>query len=448
MTAVRWLSTLSAAYALQADRAVLRKSIKLPDPVPAEGIAAAVECMESGSLFRYNVKDSDASQVSQCEAEFAEYTGFKFALGLNSCGSAIFLSLKCAGAQFGDLVLTNGFTFTAVPSAIVHAGCEPVYVECTDGLVVDVDDLRIKMDATPSAKYFVVSHMRGKLAEMDAVAALCKERGVVLLEDCAHSLGVLWNGEHSGHHGKIAAFSSQSYKLLNSGEGGFFATDDDDAMATAMAYAGAYEVLAKKHVVVPSQAALDKVMDGSIPNFSLRMHEATAAMLRPQIKTVDQRRSEYNRRYYKVAAMLDALPGVSVPKQLDQVTIVGDSVQFHVTRDTFASHDADASAVSKGTDDFLARCLERGLPVELFGSKTNARNFVNWRYAKQPQCGLPKTAEIISRAFDVRLPLRFEDADFDTIVAIVTEALVETRNTHGALSKVPAAAKVAADVGA
>merc|ERR1719380_154682 len=88
-----------------------------------------IKTMESGKLFRYNVASKEESQVSLVEKEFSDFTGYKFAVGLNSFGSAIFLMLKCAGAQHGDKVLTNGFTFTAVPSAIVHAGCDPVYVD-------------------------------------------------------------------------------------------------------------------------------------------------------------------------------------------------------------------------------------------------------------------------------------------------------------------------------
>jgi len=397
----------------------LRKNIKMPDPVPREGIDEVVKTMESGKLFRYNVASKEESQVSLVEKEFSDFTGHKFAVGLNSCGSAIFLMLKCAGAQHGDKVLTNGFTFTAVPSAIVHAGCDPVYVETTPGYVVDVADLEKKMDANPDCKYFIVSHMRGKLASMDAIKKLCDAKGVELLEDCAHSLGVLWNGGHSGHHGTMAAFSSQSYKMLNSGEGGFFVTDDDYAAARCMAYAGAYEALADKHFCRPCDAALAKVMDGSIPNFSLRMHEGTAAMLRPQIKTIEARRAEYNERYYRIAAQLNALPGCSVEDQLPQVTIVGDSVQFNVEADALGP-DLDA-----GADAFLAKCAARGLPVERFGSGSNARNFKNWKYAKAPECGLPVTADIISRAFDVRLPLLFEEEDFEIMVEIIQESLAE-----------------------
>lgn len=379
--------------------------------------------MESGRLFRYNVASAEESEVSRCEDAFAGYTGHRFALGLNSCGSAIFLMLKCAGAVHGDEVLTNGFTFTAVPSAIVHAGCEPVYVECTPGYVVDVADLERKLDAHPDARFFVISHMRGKMASMDEIEAACARRGVALLEDAAHALGVLWKGKHSGHHGAAAAYSSQSYKMLNSGEGGFFCTDDDDLAARAMAYAGCYETLARKHARVPSGAALAKAMDGSIPNFSLRMHEATAAMLTPQLLNVDDRRAAYNERYGAVAAALDALPGVTVPRQRPEVTIVGDSVQFNV--------DAATLPAAANADALVARCEERGLPVERFGAPTNARNFATWKYARPPACGLPATAAVIGRAFDVRLPSAFDDEDLDIIVEIIADAVAAARADAG-----------------
>jgi len=73
-------------------------------------------------MYRYNVKDAESSTVSKCEVEIAKYTGHKYCVALNSCGSAIMLMMKCAGLQPGDEVLSNAFTFGAVPSAIEHAG--------------------------------------------------------------------------------------------------------------------------------------------------------------------------------------------------------------------------------------------------------------------------------------------------------------------------------------
>ncbi|MDE5070417.1 MAG: DegT/DnrJ/EryC1/StrS family aminotransferase, partial [Trichodesmium sp. St5_bin8] len=116
------------------------KDSKLPDPIPQDGIQQAIKLMETGRLYRYNfgaefnendnlssLKSELASEVAQLEVEFSEYTGHKYMIAVNSCGSALFLSLKAAGVQPGAKVLTNGFTFTAVPSSIVHAGAVPIF---------------------------------------------------------------------------------------------------------------------------------------------------------------------------------------------------------------------------------------------------------------------------------------------------------------------------------
>jgi dTDP-4-amino-4,6-dideoxygalactose transaminase len=396
---------------MKQEKTILTKNIKQADPIPEAGILQAVELMQQGKLYRYNVPTADESMVSVVEKEIGEYTGHSYVVGLNSCGSALFLALKAAGVQPGDKVLTNAFTFTAVPSAIEHSGGEAVYVETDAGFRIDVSDLEKKMQKS-SAKYLMVSHMRGKIADMDAIVELCAKHSVYLIEDAAHSIGVLWEGKHTGHHGRIAAISSQSYKMLNSGEGGFLVTNDPEAGAAVAVYAGAYEALHSKHLAVPD-ASFFGDLSNQLPNYSLRMHAVTAAMIRPQIATIDERRERYNVRYYALAERLNALPGVTVPEQLPQVTIVGDSVQFTL-----------ATASSKEIGSFMASCKSRNLPVELFGDEKNARYFKNWKFAPT-DCELPQTERIIKSTFDVRMPLMWDDSDFDDMYAVIVESLGE-----------------------
>ena len=115
-------STDTSALLTNPIRTVISRDIKIPDPVPQAGIDEAVGLMKTGRMYRYNIPDAASSVVSKCEVEIAEYTGHKYCVGLNSCGSAIMLMMKCAGLQPGDEVLSNAFTFGAVPSAIEHAG--------------------------------------------------------------------------------------------------------------------------------------------------------------------------------------------------------------------------------------------------------------------------------------------------------------------------------------
>ena len=166
---------------------------------------------------------------------------------------------------------------------------------------------------------------------------------------------------HTHHAGKACAISSQSYKMLNSGEGGFFLTDDDYMAAAVATYAGAYEGLSVKHLTVPPKEAFAG-LSVKLPNYSLRMSGLLAAVLRPQVKTIDQRAQAYNARYEKLKAqLLERLPGlITIPDVTPGVTMpVHDSLQFNL----------DYGITDEQTQDFLDECAAHGLPVELFRHK-------------------------------------------------------------------------------
>jgi dTDP-4-amino-4,6-dideoxygalactose transaminase len=99
-----------------------------------------------------------------------------------------------------------------------------VLIESEDDHTMDLNDMEAKIAAHPEARFMLVSHMRGKLCDMDKVVEVCKKHGIVLVEDCAHAIGVFWGDRHSGHHGVVSCFSTQSHKAINSGEGGFLCT--------------------------------------------------------------------------------------------------------------------------------------------------------------------------------------------------------------------------------
>lgn len=404
------------------DRAYVTRDIKTPDPIPEAGQLASLELMKSGRLYRYNVKNAEESVVSQCEKEIAEYTGHKYCVALNSCGSALMLLLKTTGLKHGDKVLSNAFTFGAVPSAIEHAGGNAVYVESTMDMVIDVKDMDKKLTAHPDCQHVLISHMRGKVADMDSIKAVCEKHGAILLEDCAHSLGVRYNDQHTGHMGVACAISSQSYKLINSGEGGFLLTDDPDIIAQATVYAGAYEALSEKHLTVPSKEYF-KDYPRILPNYSLRMSQLAAAVIRPQIKTIDERIEIYNKRYVKLERAIQKRIGehMTIPRLTPGVTrMVHDSFQFSLGE----------KFTPKMIEHFLRECSTHGLPVELFGHQTNARNFVNWGFAPADE-SLPKTAAMLSHACDVRMPLMWDDEDFDDVADVLVESVAKVLADSG-----------------
>ena len=268
--------------------------------------------------------------------------------------------------------------------------------------------------------------MRGKLIDMDKVKDACdRNAGVTILEDCAHSLGVYWKGQHSGHVGLVSAISSQSSKMLNSGEGGFLLTNDADVAAKCAVYAGAYERLAEKHITLPGPEYFSE-LPTQIPNYSLRMSGLAAAVIRPQILTIDERRQKYNARYDYITKRLTEQVGhwLSIPVDTPGTLPVHDSLQFNL------SCELSQDQVQK----FLDECAIHGLIVDLFGNRSNARNFINWGFAPADD-PLPSTAEILRRACDIRLPFMWKDEDFSDLVDVICESINAVAYDRGSESK-------------
>ena len=222
-----------------------------------------------------------------------------------------------------------------------------------------------------------------------------------------------YKGVQLGHFAKVACFSSQSYKLLNSGEGGFLSTNDDDIAAKAILYAGSYEKLYQKHLRSPPAEAFEGIKK-DIPNFSLRMHSVTAAIIRPQFDALDDNVPRYNATYNMMKERLVKHRKVTIPSQFEGVSPVHDSMQMNIV-----------GLSEEQCNRFAALTKERGMPVEIFGNRENARNFINWNFSDADVSGLKQTTDIIMFAADVRLPLQFDDGDFDTMCCIIEECLDE-----------------------
>jgi dTDP-4-amino-4,6-dideoxygalactose transaminase len=397
--------------------------IAAPNVYAAEPIPDAVRSeidalLASGDLFRYG--PAPDSPVAKLEREFAEFMGVPFALAVNSCSSALFLSLKALGIAPGARVLIPAFTFAAVPSAVVHAGCEPVLVEVGTDFRIDLDDFAGKLADGIAA--VLISHMRGHTSDMDAIMALCAGRGIPVIEDAAHSLGTLWRGRKIGTIGAIGCFSFQSFKLMNAGEGGMLITHDPDLIARAIIMSGAYEHNWKKHPVVHDRFA---AWQNRLPLYNMRMNNLSAAVLRPQIREVPRRASDGRANHDYVAAILNASPWLKVPPHLGPELRAPDSIQFNLCGfDT----DEEARAFQRSAND-------KGVAVQIFGlSEDNARAFWNWNFIG-PQSELEQTRAMLMRACDVRLPARLGKDDLDFIATALIESADEVKQGRRAVGE-------------
>ncbi|MGD8348422.1 MAG: DegT/DnrJ/EryC1/StrS family aminotransferase, partial [Gammaproteobacteria bacterium] len=251
---------------------------------------------------------------------------------------------------------------------------------------------------------------RGHIADMDAVADLCRKHDVTLIEDCAHTMGARWKGTRSGNFGKIACFSTQTYKHLNSGEGGLLTTDDDEVIARAIIYSGSYMLYAR-HGTLPPDECFERVKFET-PNYSGRMDNLRAAILRAQLPLLDKNCARWNDRYRALEARLGENPQIRLPARPGAEDFVGSSLQFRV----------EALEASNAAE-LVAACAARGVELKWFGD-AEPRGFTSrydsWRYIENQQ-RLPRTLEILSTTFDLRIPLTFSRDDMDSIGTIISE---------------------------
>ncbi|MEO1551147.1 MAG: aminotransferase class I/II-fold pyridoxal phosphate-dependent enzyme, partial [Pseudomonadota bacterium] len=254
------------------------------EPIPQEAIDKAVAVLQSGRLHRYNTHGDAPSEVAAFEAAYAAWQGARYCLALASGGQALQIAMRSAGVQEGDQVLTNAFTLAPVPGAIAAVGGHPVYVETDESLRLDLADLSAKI-ASSGGKWLLLSHMRGHLCDMDRLTEITSAAGVTVIEDCAHTMGARWNGTRSGNHGVAGCFSTQTYKHINSGEGGVLTTDDAGLMARAIILSGSY-MLYERHGAAPDAQHFEGIRL-TTPNMSARMDNLRAAVLLPQLAALD-----------------------------------------------------------------------------------------------------------------------------------------------------------------
>ena len=384
-------------------------------PIPEEAIERAVAVMRSGRLHRYNVVDGEVPETVLLENEFAAWMGARFCLACTSGGYALQTALRAFGISPGEPVLTNGFTLSPVPGAIAAAGGDAVLVEITDDLVIDVDDL-VRKTRSSASRVLMLSHMRGHIADMGALMDAADGLGIAVIEDCAHTMGARWGNTKSGAHGVAACFSTQTYKHVNSGEGGFVTSDDEELMARATILSGSY-MLYGRHDAVPAGEVFDRVRLET-PNCSGRMDNLRAAILRPQLAELDRLVEAWNVRYRAIEGELRSAPGVRVRERPEQELFVGSSIQFMVP-----------GLDEAGIRSLVAECLARGVELKWFGHAepvAYTSRYDSWRYLERQS--LPATDRILASLLDMRIPLTFGVEDCRLIGRIIAECVAAIRD--------------------
>jgi len=259
---------------------------------------------------------------------------------------------------------------------------------------------------------------------MDNVEALCREEGLILIEDCAHTLGATWNGTNVGRFGHISCFSAQTNKGLNGGEGGILTTDDPEVAARVILHSGSYGLF-EHHKSRPDSSLFNALHD-MVPNFSMRMTNLVAAVLRPQLPLLHERNKRFNHHWQVLASDLRKSVHIDVPVRDPREGMSASSLQFRLPEFPYA-------CISRVVD----RCVSHGLKMAWFG-RDRWQGFTStakhWQYMGFDAKSLTKTFEVLDKLCDVPLyhTNSWDDEDFRLIAKIIV-IVVEQEAARGDL---------------
>ncbi|TKD52016.1 DegT/DnrJ/EryC1/StrS family aminotransferase [Sphingomonas baiyangensis] len=194
-------------------------------------VEAAAQTLRTGRVNQWT-----GSEVRDFEADYAAALGARHAIALANGTLALELALMAYGIGPGDEVVTTPRTFIASASAVVMRGATPVLAD-VDPVTQNITPETIAAVLTPATRAIIAVHLAGWPCDMRGIMALARERGLVVIEDCAQAHGAEIDGEPVGSFGDAAAFSFCQDKIITTGgEGGLLVLDDEERYRTAWAY--------------------------------------------------------------------------------------------------------------------------------------------------------------------------------------------------------------------
>ena len=249
-------------------------------------------------------------KVNEFEKKWAEFIGVETAIGLNSATAALHLALRVFGFPEGKKVLVPSLTFSATASAILYNRLIPVFVDSDPiTLGMSLEDLERKYDKDCVA--VIPVHYAGHPVPMDELVPWARDKGLKIIEDCAHTAGGVYKGKTLGTWGDISCFSFEEKKLMTTGDGGMICSNDPELLkdVKAMRWVGIDKDNWKtaQEYVNANRDAMHWFYEVKVLGYKYNMNDLAASIGLAQLERLpemNRRRSEIIRKY------LDGIKGI------------------------------------------------------------------------------------------------------------------------------------------
>jgi len=332
--------------------------------------------------------------VDRFEQKFCEYTVSEYALATTSGTAAIHLALRVLGVGQGDIVLASTFTFIGSVSSILYQNAIPYFIDSESASWnLNPSLLREAIENAPKVpKALILTHLYGQCADIEIIAAICKEHKIALIEDAAESLGATFNGKQSGTFGDFGVYSFNGNKILTTSGGGMLVSNNGAWIEKARFYA----TQAKEDVPYYEHREL---------GYNYRMSNILAAIGVAQMEVLDERIEKARQIFQWYQEELSDIKEISFMPELSN-----SQGNRWLTTVTFAHTDPEKIRHALEAENIESRPLWKPMHLQpLFKEAIAVENGTSERLFKQGLClpsgtqmsqaDVQRVCEVIKQAF-------------------------------------------------
>ncbi len=239
-------------------------------------ISSVVRLLENSRREPHRLWRREGRKAAEFEEAFAAYTGCRFATASSSGTAAVHLALAACEFEPNSEVIVSPITDVGSVTPILYENLVPVFAD-VDPSSLNMDPSSIASRVSRKTKAIVLVHLGGYVCDMDPIMKIARERGIVVIEDCAQTLGASYHSRMAGTIGQFGTFSFMGIKhIVTGGEGGMTVTSDEDSWRKMMIFS--------RNMLTPGA---DFLYDVPFKVLNYRMTEIQAALGVEQLKKVD-----------------------------------------------------------------------------------------------------------------------------------------------------------------
>lgn len=343
-----------------------------------EEIDAVTSVLKSGNL-------AQGKEVEAFENEFSQFFGAKYSVAVSSGTSALQIGIEALGLPDGSEIITTPFTFIAAANSILYNKCKPVFADI-DMKTFNIDPEKITEKITGKTKALLIVHLFGQPCEMDPILKMCRENNMVLIEDCAQSLGAEYKNRKTGTFGEVSTFSFYATKNITTGEGGMISTDKTET---------------EKGCRIIRNQGQDGQYNHVRLGFNERMTEIEAAIGRIQLKRLSLLNKKREDNAKKLTDGLEKIPWLETPYVIKNAKPVWHQYTIKV----------------KNRNKFLKHMEENGIAVKVYyPTPVNLQPV----YRKESQ-KCPIAEEVSKQVVSIPVHPELKNGDLDYIIKKIKE---------------------------